>query len=65
VGTVSGRWSEANLPSAQDVEGAESTLSRLTRDGLHGNTDFTAWVNACITVEWAAAQHEDAEGVTR
>jgi len=55
------RWSENNLPSAQDVETAKSTMSRLTQGGELRNSDFIEWVDARLTVDWAAAAQPAAD----
>jgi hypothetical protein len=62
---MSNRWSETNLPGAQDVEAAEATLARLTQDGNLRNTDLIEWVNARITADWAAAPAQAEEGRAR
>jgi hypothetical protein len=63
---MSDRWSENNLPSAQDVAAAKATLSELTRGGQLANTDLIDWVNARITVDWAAAAaSSDTDGLAR
>jgi hypothetical protein len=36
-------------------------MSRLTQDGELRNDDFIEWVNARLTVEWAAAAEPAAD----